>query len=151
MVGFISQQADRRSRRARKESRAMKTATQILTKVEVGRLQKAVDGFVSEAYSITVTTQDDEEVRSFVINGDGHQYGVVLTEGQAFCSCPDAMYRKGICKHAVALALHVIRNPQAEAERKPDLTLRKVRSSEELARDRALRRLPSLPYEDLPY
>ena len=46
----------------------MKTATQILAKVEVGRLQKAVDGFVSEAYSITVTTQDDEEVRGFVIN-----------------------------------------------------------------------------------
>ncbi len=94
----------------------MKTATQILAKVEPKRLQKAVDGFVNGAYAITVTARDEEEVRGFVVNGDGHQYGVVLTEGQAFCSCPDAMYRKGICKHAVALALHVIRTPETEAK-----------------------------------
>jgi SWIM zinc finger len=37
---------------------------------------------------------------------------VVLTGGQAFCSCPDAIYRKSVCKHAVTLALHAIRNPQ---------------------------------------
>ncbi len=63
-------------------------------------------------------------------NGDGKEYGVVLTEGQPFCSCPDSMYRKGICKHAVALALHAIRTPKVEAEEAPrpvNLKLAKTR------------------------
>jgi len=102
----------------------------ILAKVEASRLQKAVEGFVSGAYTITLTSQDKEEIRGFVANGDSKQYGVVLSEGQSFCSCPDAMYRKGICKHAVALALYVIRTPKTEAEpeeRPVNLKLGKVR------------------------
>lgn len=91
-------------------------ATQVLAKVEAGRLQKAVEGLVSGTYAITVTEQGAAEIRGFVANGDGREYGVVLNAGQAFCSCKDAMYRKGICKHAVALALHTIRNPQTEGE-----------------------------------
>src|SRR5712692_10206876 len=105
--------------------------TTILAKVEAGRVQKAVEGLVNGAYSITVTNQDEEKVRGFVANGDGKQYGVVLTEEHAFCSCPDAMYRKAVCKHAVALALHVIRTPKAEAEEAPrpvNLKLAKTRS-----------------------
>jgi predicted nucleic acid-binding Zn finger protein len=94
----------------------MRTATQILARVEPGRLQKAVEGFVSGAYAITVTEQSEAEIRGFVANGDGKEYGVVLSEGQTFCSCKDAMYRKGICKHAVVLALHVMRTPKAEAK-----------------------------------
>jgi hypothetical protein len=35
-----------------------------------------------------------------------------MSEGQAFCSCKDATYRKGICKHAVVLSLYAIRNQQ---------------------------------------
>src|SRR5919202_1821248 len=102
----------------------------ILARVEPGRLQNAVDGFVSGHYAVTITCQGEAEIRGFGINGDGHQYGVVLSEGQSFCSCPDAMYRKGICKHAVALALYVIRTPKAAAEpeeRSGDLKLGKVR------------------------
>ena len=102
----------------------------ILAKVEPGRLQKAVEGFVSGHYAVTLTSQEEEEIRGFVVNGDGHQYGVVLSEGQSFCSCPDAMYRKGICKHAVALALYVIRTPKTETEteeRPVSLKLGKVR------------------------
>ena len=91
-------------------------ATTILAKVDGQRLQRAVEGLVNGAYSITLTGQTEAETRGFVANGDGKQYGVVLTEGQPFCSCPDAMYRKTVCKHAVALALHVIRTPTAEVE-----------------------------------
>ena len=92
----------------------MRTATQILAKVEAGRLQKAVEGLVNGAYAITLASQTAAEIRGFVANGDGKQYGVVLSEGHAFCSCPDAMYRKGICKHAAVLALQVIRTPCEE-------------------------------------
>src|SRR5262249_20935672 len=97
------------------------------------RLQKAVEGLVNRTYTITLASQSEPELRGFVINGDGQEYGVVLSEGQAFCSCKDAMYRKGICKHAVALALYVIRHPKAEATREApeeqpyNLKLAKVR------------------------
>jgi predicted nucleic acid-binding Zn finger protein len=105
--------------------------TTILAKVEAGRLQKAVEGLVSGAYHITLTGQSETEVRGFVANGDGKEYGMVLTEEHAFCSCPDAMYRKVICKHAVVLALYVIRMSQPEVEteeaRPVNLKLGKVR------------------------
>lgn len=105
-------------------------ATQILAKVDSSRLQKAVEGLVSGAYTTTLTQQDEGEIRGFVANGDGKEYGVVLTGGQAFCGCKDAIYRKVVCKHAVALALYAIRNPKAEQpaeERTPDLTLVRTR------------------------
>ena len=101
----------------------------VLAKVEKGRLQKAVEGLVSGAYAITVTGQSESEVSGFVANGDGKQYGVVLTAARAFCSCKDAMFRHSICKHAVVLALHVIRTPKPEAkeERPVNLNLVKTR------------------------
>jgi uncharacterized Zn finger protein len=112
-----------------KEDHTM-VATQILAKVEASRLQKAVEGLMSGAYQVKVAQQTEAEIRGFITNGDGKEYGVVLSEGQSFCSCKDAMYRKGICKHAVALALHTIRNPQTEAKEEPrpvNLKLAKVR------------------------
>ncbi len=107
-------------------------ATQVLAKVDGQRLQKAVAGLVAGSYTIAVTEQSETELRGFVANGDGKQYGVVLSEDHTFCSCPDAMYRKGICKHAVVLALFTIRNPQPErkeetAEQPVNLKLTKVR------------------------
>ena len=53
-----------------KEDAAMVT-TQILAKVEAGRLGKAVEGLCSGAYAITVTGQGEQEIRGFVRNGDG--------------------------------------------------------------------------------
>jgi predicted nucleic acid-binding Zn finger protein len=105
-------------------------ATHILATVEVGRLQKAVEGFVSGAYRIVLAAQTEAELRGFVTNGDGKEYGVVLSTDHSFCSCPDAMYRKLVCKHQVVLALHVIRTPQTEATRKeePQYDLRLVQT-----------------------
>lgn len=89
-------------------------ATQVLAKVDNERLQRGVEGLTAGAYKITLASQEDAEIRGFVANGDGREYGVVLSEGQSFCGCRDAVYRHGLCKHMVALALHVIRNPQKE-------------------------------------
>ena len=112
-------------------------ATTIISTVEAGRLQKAVAGLVSGAYTITLASQFETELRGFVANGDGEEYGVVLSESNAYCGCKDAMYRHGICKHAVAVALHVIRNSKGEttavetkaelAEQPVNLKLGKVR------------------------
>src|SRR5262249_37360384 len=110
-----------------KEGSSMLTQT-VLATVEPGRLAKAAEGYASGAYTITVTGQSEAQVSGFVANGDGKQYGVVLTEARAFCSCPDSMFSHTVCKHAVVLALHVIRTPKAEAEQRPvSLKLGKVR------------------------
>jgi predicted nucleic acid-binding Zn finger protein len=108
----------------------------VLATVEPGRLQKAVEGLVAGAYTITVTGQSEAEVSGFVANGDGKEYGVVLTPARAFCSCPDSMFRHTVCKHAAVLALHVIRTPKAEvveAERPVNLKLGKARTGFALA------------------
>ena len=47
--------------------------THILATVEKGRLQKAVEGLVSGAYTITLASQNEAEIRGFVANGDGKQ------------------------------------------------------------------------------
>ena len=48
-------------------------ATQILATVEAGRLQKAVEGLVKNAYVITLVSQTEQEIRGFVTNGDSKQ------------------------------------------------------------------------------
>jgi hypothetical protein len=91
-----------------------------------------VEGLVKGAYTITIASQTETEIRGFVANGDGQEYGVVMSEGQSFCGCKDAIYRHGICKHAVALALFVIRNPSEAKKEEPkpvNLKLPKVRPS----------------------
>ena len=103
----------------------------VLAKVEPGRLAKTVEGYTAGAYAVTLAAQSDAEIRGFVANGDGQEYGVVLTPDRAFCSCKDSMFRHTTCKHAVVLALHVIRTPKAEekeAEERPvNLSLVKAR------------------------
>jgi SWIM zinc finger len=88
------------------------------------RLQKAVLGLCDGSLTVTLTRQADNELRGLVRNGDGKEYGVTLTEDCTFCSCPDALWRgTSPCKHAVALALHVLRTPpQEKPQEKPAST-----------------------------
>ena len=104
----------------------MQATTQILAKVDTERLQKAVDGLCKGAYTIEIAYQGDREVRGFVKNGDGHEYGVMLGE-HSFCGCKDYGSRKVTCKHMVALALHVIRTPRQEQPVSCNLKLGKTR------------------------
>ena len=96
--------------------------TQILAKVDNERLQRGVEGLASGAYSITLTRQTEDEISAYVANGDGKTYSVTLTDERSFCGCGDAMFRGKTCKHAVALSLHVIRNPRAEAKQEEPIT-----------------------------
>jgi uncharacterized Zn finger protein len=105
-------------------------ATITLARVDTERLQRGVEGLASGAYAITVTRFNEDEVSAFVSNGDGKDYSVTLTAVRSFCGCRDAMFRGKTCKHAVSLALYVIRTPamdmQTEALPPPNLTLAKV-------------------------
>lgn len=94
----------------------MQLATHTLAHVEAQRLQKAVDGYVSGAFTIRVTRNTEDAIEGFVTNGDKVEYSVAITPHRMFCSCKDSMFRHKICKHSVALALHVIRNPQPIAQ-----------------------------------
>src|SRR5262245_8409087 len=105
----------------------------VLQHVSTDRLQKAVTALADGSLQMTVTRMTDSEIRALVQNGDGNEYGVTITDGAATCSCKDALYRGVVCKHAVAVALYIIRNPQTEAiidageELSVNLKLAKVR------------------------
>ena len=101
----------------------------ILQKVTPERLQRAVEGLCSGAYNIALVSHTNEQVCALVSSGDGARYEAVLTPGRAYCGCPDSQFRHSTCKHAVALALHAIRTPQAEAadEQPVSLKLTKTR------------------------
>ena len=65
---------------------------------------------------VTPTRLTETDLRAIVTNGDGKEYGVTLTESLTTCSCKDALYRGGVCKHVVAVALHVLRTPEQKKE-----------------------------------
>jgi hypothetical protein len=88
----------------------------ILKHVSSDRLQRAVCGLADGSLTMTITRQMEAEIRALVKNGDGKKYGVTLTESRTTCSCKDALYRGGICKHRVAVVLHVLRTPQSKTE-----------------------------------
>jgi hypothetical protein len=89
----------------------MRATATILARVEDQRLSKAAEGIRDGTYRAKITLQTEEEVRGFVKKGNDKEYGCTITPAGAYCSCPDALYRGSICKHAVTLALYAIRNP----------------------------------------
>ena len=86
----------------------------VLQHVSTDRLQRAVNALADGSLTVTLTRQTETELRALVRNGEGREYGVTLTEAGAFCSCPDALYRGVMCKHATVLALAVLRAPQPQ-------------------------------------
>jgi hypothetical protein len=82
----------------------------VLQHVTSDRLQRAVNALTDGSLTITLTRFTDNDIRALVKNGDGREYGVTITDGSITCSCKDALYRGTVCKHAVALALYVLRS-----------------------------------------
>jgi hypothetical protein len=117
----------------------MKATATVLNKVESARFQKALEGIREGRYHAKLTFRSDEEVRGLVHTAGGNAYGCTLTPDGAFCSCPDALYRGIICKHAVILAVAALRetaprvlgsgkmSPPVDSLPAPDLRLAKVR------------------------
>jgi len=114
----------------------MRATAMLLAAVNETYLHKVVEGIRSGAYQVTLTFRSDEEVCGHVKHIDGKTYACTITQAGAFCSCPDALYRRRTCKHAVLLALYELSTPTAvlppvpedqERERQPNLKLGKVR------------------------
>jgi hypothetical protein len=49
----------------------MTPTLETLAHVEAKRLHKAVEGLVNGAYTITIASQTEQELRGFVANGEG--------------------------------------------------------------------------------
>jgi hypothetical protein len=81
------------------------------------RHKLAVQGLRDGTLTVSLTRQTETEIRALVKNGDGIEYGVTLTEHDAFCSCKDALYRGGVCKHAVATCVFCLQHPQTTQDR----------------------------------
>jgi predicted ABC-type ATPase len=81
------------------------------------RQRKAIEGLTDGSLTITLTRQTEAEIRALVKNGDGIEYGVTLTEHGAFCSCKDALYRGGVCKHAVATCVFCLQHTEPADDR----------------------------------
>ena len=88
----------------------------VLRQVTTDRLQRAVTALADGSLTMRLTRQTEAEIRALVKNGETKEYGVTLTEAGVFCSCPDALYRGSICKHATTLALAVLRGEMQEAK-----------------------------------
>lgn len=118
-------------------------AASVIKRVDDRRLERAAEGLTSGAYEVALSYREEQEIRGVVRKKIGKAYGggfawlpysVTITDTLTACSCPDALYRGVPCKHCVALALYVIGHPgerPSEGERKPDLSLRKVRTEAE--------------------
>ena len=78
------------------------------------RHQLAVRGLYDGAFSTTIACRTETEIRALVRNGDGHEYGVNLSDRGNFCSCKDALYRGVTCKHQLALAVFILQTEPAE-------------------------------------
>jgi uncharacterized Zn finger protein len=74
------------------------------------RMAKAVCGLADGSIVFDNVRQSEHEVRGITHSGN-QRYAVTLTHGRAFCGCPDSTFRHSLCKHCVALALHVLRTP----------------------------------------
>ncbi len=102
----------------------------ILATIEPQRLLKATEALVDGAVTVTLTNVEADSIEGFVKNGDGVEYSVVLTPSRSFCSCRDAMFHRGICKHQAILSLYALRHvrPEERKEERPfDLKLTKTR------------------------
>jgi hypothetical protein len=86
----------------------------VLQHVSADRLQRAVNALADQSITITPTRFTDNDIRAFVKNGDGREYGVTITEDVTTCSCKDSLYRGVVCKHVTALALSVLRTTHEE-------------------------------------
>ena len=77
-------------------------AAAILGKVEAKRLQKAVDGLVTGAYTVQVTEQNELTVCGWSRHGK-EIYQVSLADTRGWGDCPDSEFHHTACKHVTLL------------------------------------------------
>lgn len=75
----------------------------------MSRAQRAAEQAAD--YTVRITRRDSNGAAAYVSRGEDRRYGVqVSLDGLIACSCPDAMHRGTICKHAWILMKHLEAN-----------------------------------------
>ena len=94
----------------------------VLSKVDDGRLGRAIAGLVTRTLVVQEVKRRDKEVCALVISYGKkgvREFGVYIRGRQVFCSCSDFREHGVHCKHIAALALHEIGvAAQARSERR---------------------------------
>src|ERR1041384_2341199 len=83
-----------------------------LREVSLDRHNRAVQGLNDHTLTVALVKHSGAEIRALVRNGDAKEYRVIINDAGALCSCPDAFYHRGPCKHVAAVCVTCLR--QAE-------------------------------------
>jgi predicted nucleic acid-binding Zn finger protein len=81
----------------------------LIERADKERLERALTGLFYGDYRVRRLEQKDGEVRAYVSNKDGKDYGVAINESEAFCHCPDYFFtNESICKHILMLSFTLL-------------------------------------------
>jgi hypothetical protein len=116
----------------------MKATATVLAKIDDQRFQRAMIGLRQGAYHVKIAFRGEDEVRGFVQCVTGQVYGCTISNANAFCSCPDALYRGHICKHIAILALSEIRDAVSHPSTPPAHEYTKEKTLTETAHGQAI-------------
>ncbi len=87
----------------------------LIERVDKGRLERALAGLFYEGYRVRVLEQKNSEIRAYISNGEGKNYGVAINESEAFCHCPDYFFtNESICKHIIMLSFILLSRMRRE-------------------------------------
>ena len=93
----------------------------ILTRVDDGRLGRAIAGLVTRGLVVQEIKRREKEICALVVSygkTGSREFGVCIRGRQVFCSCSDFRERGLHCKHIAAVALHELGAlAQARSER----------------------------------
>src|SRR5262249_10337182 len=89
----------------------------ILREVSLDRHNRAVQGLRDHTLTVTLVKQSDAEIRALVRNGDAKEYRVIINDAGALCSCPDAFYHRGPCKHIAAVCVFSLQQTNPPEDR----------------------------------
>jgi predicted nucleic acid-binding Zn finger protein len=84
-----------------------------LREVTPDRHNRAVQGLRDHTLTVTLVKQTDAEIRALVRNGDAKEYRIIINDTGSLCSCPDAFYHRGPCKHVAAVCVTALQ-PKAD-------------------------------------
>jgi uncharacterized Zn finger protein len=95
----------RKALRRRIEQVEAKRFMDLIEKADKERLKRALAGLFYGDYRVRALEQKNGEVRAYISNKDGKDYGVAINESETFCHCPDYFFtNESICKHILMLS-----------------------------------------------
>jgi hypothetical protein len=94
----------------------MKRLAGIIEGADEERLERALAALSNGTYKVRALEWEEDEIRAYISNMDGKEYGVAINESKAFCHCPDHFFtNEGVCKHILMLTFALLSETQHES------------------------------------